>query len=155
MYRHLTKIFMNVKDRGVHQRNTVLEHIGRHKLDGIVYFVEDDNIYSLELFESLLEIRLPWAIFRFIFAIVGFAALDNYHRNLFSHQIIAPSLALSAATCSSLLSRMNRGYEEYASISMVPPHSRRRLDSTGISWFVDDNTKIGKHYNARTNQSLQ
>ncbi|KAF6175554.1 hypothetical protein GIB67_023074 [Kingdonia uniflora] len=48
---------MNVKDRGVHQRNTVLEHIGRHKLDGIVYFVEDDNIYSLELFESLLEIR--------------------------------------------------------------------------------------------------
>ncbi|KAF6158131.1 hypothetical protein GIB67_014925 [Kingdonia uniflora] len=64
---------------------------------------------------------------------LGFAALDNYHCNLFSHQIIAPSLALSAATCSSLMSRMHKGYEESASISMVPPHSRRRLDSTGIS----------------------
>ncbi|KAF6136341.1 hypothetical protein GIB67_025227 [Kingdonia uniflora] len=56
MYRHLMKKSTNVKDRGVHQRNIVLEHIGRHKLDGIVYFAEDDNIYSLELFESFLEI---------------------------------------------------------------------------------------------------
>ncbi|KAF6157900.1 hypothetical protein GIB67_015216 [Kingdonia uniflora] len=59
MYRLLvcTKNSTNVKDRGVHQRNTALEHIGRHKLDGIVYFADDDNIYSLELFESLREIR--------------------------------------------------------------------------------------------------
>ncbi|KAF6165421.1 hypothetical protein GIB67_017903 [Kingdonia uniflora] len=58
MYKHLVckKNSMNVKDKGVHQRNTVLEHIGCHKLDGIMYFIDDDNIYSLELFESLREI---------------------------------------------------------------------------------------------------
>lgn len=59
MYRHLvcTKNSTNVKDRGVHQRNTVLEHIEFHKLDGIVYFADDDNIYSLQLFETLRDIR--------------------------------------------------------------------------------------------------
>ncbi|GKV19957.1 hypothetical protein SLEP1_g30147 [Rubroshorea leprosula] len=55
MYRHLvTKVnSSSVKDRGVHQRNAALEHMERHKLDGIVYFADDDNVYSLELFESL------------------------------------------------------------------------------------------------------
>lgn len=59
VYRHLvcTKNMTDVKDRGVHQRNTALEHIEQHKLDGIVYFADDDNIYSRELFESLREIR--------------------------------------------------------------------------------------------------
>ncbi|KAK4274217.1 hypothetical protein QN277_017477 [Acacia crassicarpa] len=59
MYRHLvcTENSTNVKDRGVHQRNTALEHIERHRLDGIVYFADDDNIYSLELFETLRDIR--------------------------------------------------------------------------------------------------
>ncbi|KAK2981725.1 hypothetical protein RJ640_005977 [Escallonia rubra] len=58
MYRHLVcvKNSTGVKDRGVHQRNTALEHIERHKLDGIVYFADDDNVYSLELFESMREI---------------------------------------------------------------------------------------------------
>ncbi|MCL7044941.1 hypothetical protein MKW94_030133 [Papaver nudicaule] len=58
MYRHLVckKNSTNVKDRGVHQRNTVLEHIEQHRLDGIVYFADDDNIYSLELFKSLRDI---------------------------------------------------------------------------------------------------
>lgn len=58
MYRHLvcSKNLTNIKDRGVHQRNTALEHIERHKLDGIVYFADDDNIYSLELFERMREI---------------------------------------------------------------------------------------------------
>ncbi|KAI3906176.1 hypothetical protein MKW92_044385 [Papaver armeniacum] len=58
MYRHLVcaKNSTNVKDRGVHQRNTVLQHIEQHKLDGIVYFADDDNIYSLDLFQSLREI---------------------------------------------------------------------------------------------------
>ncbi|KAF8404777.1 hypothetical protein HHK36_009666 [Tetracentron sinense] len=60
MYRHLvcTNNSANIKDRGVHQRNTALEHIERHNLDGVVYFADDDNIYSLELFESMREIRL-------------------------------------------------------------------------------------------------
>ncbi|KAL1821848.1 hypothetical protein DCAR_0418275 [Daucus carota subsp. sativus] len=59
MYRHLvcTKNSTSVKDRGVHQRNTALEHIERHKLDGIVYFADDDNVYSLELFDNIREIR--------------------------------------------------------------------------------------------------
>ncbi|XP_061351483.1 probable beta-1,4-xylosyltransferase IRX9H [Gastrolobium bilobum] len=58
MYRHLvcTKNSTDVKDRGVHQRNTALEHIEHHRLDGIVYFADDDNIYSLELFETLRDI---------------------------------------------------------------------------------------------------
>ncbi|XAR62040.1 1,4-beta-D-xylan synthase [Bertholletia excelsa] len=52
MYRHLVcmKNSTNVKDRGVHQRNRALEHIEHHKLDGIVYFADDDNIYSLDRF---------------------------------------------------------------------------------------------------------
>lgn len=59
MYRHLVcqRNSSDVKDRGVHQRNTAMEHIQRHRLDGIVYFADDDNIYSLQLFEQLREIR--------------------------------------------------------------------------------------------------
>ncbi|GJR76740.1 probable beta-1,4-xylosyltransferase IRX9H [Tanacetum coccineum] len=58
MYRHLVcgKNLTDVNDRGVHQRNTALEHIEHHKLDGIVYFADDDNVYSLELFETLRDI---------------------------------------------------------------------------------------------------
>ncbi|KAL2340052.1 hypothetical protein Fmac_007992 [Flemingia macrophylla] len=58
MYRHLVckKNSTDVKDRGVHQRNTALEHIERHRLDGIVYFADDDNVYSLELFDALRDI---------------------------------------------------------------------------------------------------
>lgn len=59
MYRHLVcaKNSTDLKDRGVHQRNTALDHIERHRLDGIVYFADDDNVYSLELFETLRDIR--------------------------------------------------------------------------------------------------
>ncbi|TKY74496.1 beta-1,4-xylosyltransferase IRX9H [Spatholobus suberectus] len=58
MYRHLVcnRNATDVKDRGVHQRNTALEHIERHRLDGIVYFADDDNVYSLELFEALRDV---------------------------------------------------------------------------------------------------
>ncbi|KAA3466488.1 putative beta-1,4-xylosyltransferase IRX9H [Gossypium australe] len=58
MYRHVvsTRNSSDVKDRGVHQRNAALEHIERHKLDGIVFFADDDNVYTLELFESLRTI---------------------------------------------------------------------------------------------------
>lgn len=59
MYRHVVckQNSSNVKDRGVHQRNAALEHIERHRLDGIVYFADDDNVYSLEILEGLREIR--------------------------------------------------------------------------------------------------
>lgn len=58
MYRHLVsqKNSSSVKDRGVHQRNLALEHVERHRLDGIVYFADDDNIYTMDLFDSLREI---------------------------------------------------------------------------------------------------
>ncbi|KAI3670379.1 hypothetical protein L1987_87970 [Smallanthus sonchifolius] len=58
MYRHLvcTKNLTDIKDMGVHQRNRELEHIEHHKLDGIVYFADDDNVYSLQLFETIREI---------------------------------------------------------------------------------------------------
>ncbi|XP_021721183.1 probable beta-1,4-xylosyltransferase IRX9H [Chenopodium quinoa] len=58
MYRHLVchKNLTDIKDRGVEQRNAALEHIEKHKLDGIVYFADDDNIYSLELFESIRKV---------------------------------------------------------------------------------------------------
>ncbi|CAL5205294.1 unnamed protein product [Lathyrus oleraceus] len=58
MYRHLVcgKNSTDLKDRGVHQRNTALEHIEHHRLDGIVYFADDDNVYSLELFQAIRDI---------------------------------------------------------------------------------------------------
>lgn len=76
MYKHLvsSKNMTNVKDRGVHQRNTALEHIQLHRLDGIVYFADDDNIYSLELFENLRRIRYI-RIKPFIY-IIGYCLCD-------------------------------------------------------------------------------
>ncbi|RAL52924.1 hypothetical protein DM860_007692 [Cuscuta australis] len=60
MYRHLVcsdKNVTEVKERRVHMRNTALSHIETHRLDGIVYFADDDKTYSLELFEEMREIR--------------------------------------------------------------------------------------------------
>eukprot|EP00897_Mesotaenium_endlicherianum_P000648 jgi/Mesen1/10584/ME000085S09912 len=59
MYRHIVaKVNMtDIKDRGVHQRNAALTHIESHRLDGIVYFADDDNIYTQELFEEIRTVR--------------------------------------------------------------------------------------------------
>ncbi|GMQ03423.1 hypothetical protein CsSME_00049228 [Camellia sinensis var. sinensis] len=59
MYRHLVcnKNLTDIKDRAVHQRNVALSHIETHRLDGIVYFADDDNIYSVDLFEQMRQIR--------------------------------------------------------------------------------------------------
>ncbi|XP_043704544.1 probable beta-1,4-xylosyltransferase IRX9H [Telopea speciosissima] len=59
MYRHLAcyKNLTSVRDRRVHQRNVALSHIQTHRLDGIVYFADDDNVYSINLFEQMREIR--------------------------------------------------------------------------------------------------
>ncbi|KAJ0030800.1 hypothetical protein Pint_12816 [Pistacia integerrima] len=45
MYRQLVckKNLTDVKDRRVYQRNVALSHIENHRLDGIVYFADDDN----------------------------------------------------------------------------------------------------------------
>ncbi|GFS40293.1 nucleotide-diphospho-sugar transferases superfamily protein [Actinidia rufa] len=60
LYRHLVcyKNLTDIKDRGVHQRNAALSHIETHHLDGIVYFADDDNIYSVDLFEQMRKISL-------------------------------------------------------------------------------------------------
>ncbi|CAI9290664.1 unnamed protein product [Lactuca saligna] len=55
MYRHLVckKNTTEIKDL----RNVGLLHIETHKLDGIVYFADDTNIYSSELFHHMRQIR--------------------------------------------------------------------------------------------------
>jgi len=40
-----------------------LEHIEHHKLDGIVYFADDDNVYSLDLFQTIRDIRYIFCYF--------------------------------------------------------------------------------------------
>ncbi|KAK8547414.1 hypothetical protein V6N13_098124 [Hibiscus sabdariffa] len=59
MYRHLVckKNLTDIKDRSIHQRNVALSHIETHRLDGIVYFANEDNVYSLDLFEQMRHIR--------------------------------------------------------------------------------------------------
>ncbi|PRQ27500.1 putative 1,4-beta-D-xylan synthase [Rosa chinensis] len=59
MYRHLVceKNLTDVRDRSVHQRNVALFHIETHRLDGIIYFADEDNIYSSDLFEQMRHIR--------------------------------------------------------------------------------------------------
>lgn len=59
MYRHLVcnKNMTDVRDRNVHQRNVALAHIEMHRLDGIVYFADDANVYSVDLFADLRQIR--------------------------------------------------------------------------------------------------
>ncbi|CAA2959010.1 probable beta-1,4-xylosyltransferase IRX9H [Olea europaea subsp. europaea] len=59
MYRHLVcnKNSVNIKESGVHLRNVALSHIETHRLNGIVYFADDDNIYSVNLFNQMRQIR--------------------------------------------------------------------------------------------------
>ncbi|KAF9613412.1 hypothetical protein IFM89_008242 [Coptis chinensis] len=59
MYRHLVcdKNLTRIRDRSVHQRNVALSHIETHRLDGVVYFADDSNMYSVELFEHVRAIR--------------------------------------------------------------------------------------------------
>lgn len=59
MYRHLvcTKNTTEIKDPRVHQRNVALSHIETHRLDGIVYFADDTNIYTTQLFHHMRQIR--------------------------------------------------------------------------------------------------
>ncbi|KAL2940081.1 putative beta-1 4-xylosyltransferase IRX9H [Bienertia sinuspersici] len=59
MYRHLVcnKNMSDVRNRNVHQRNVALAHIETHRLDGIVYFADDTNVYTVDLFAQLRQIR--------------------------------------------------------------------------------------------------
>ncbi|CAJ1973878.1 unnamed protein product [Sphenostylis stenocarpa] len=68
MYRHLicTANITNPSHRSIFQRNVAMAHIETHRLDGIVYFADDDNIYSVELFQQMREIRRfgTWTVAR-------------------------------------------------------------------------------------------
>ncbi|MCD7469517.1 hypothetical protein HAX54_008618 [Datura stramonium] len=67
MYRHLVcKNSTEVKDNNAHLRNMALTHIETHRLDGIVYFADDSNIYSLDVFEQMRQISRfgTWVVAR-------------------------------------------------------------------------------------------
>lgn len=60
LYRHLvcsTKDSTEIADRSGLLRNVALSHIEIHRLDGIVYFADDDKIYSAGLFDQMRNIR--------------------------------------------------------------------------------------------------
>ncbi|TYH35999.1 hypothetical protein ES332_D13G234500v1 [Gossypium tomentosum] len=59
MYRHLVckRNLTDIKDRQVHQRNVALSHIETHRLDGIIYFANEDNVCSIDLFQQMRHIR--------------------------------------------------------------------------------------------------
>ncbi|KAG6389479.1 hypothetical protein SASPL_150947 [Salvia splendens] len=59
MYRHLVCNIKNateITDRSALLRNVALSHIETHRLDGIAYFADDDNIYSIALFDQMRNI---------------------------------------------------------------------------------------------------
>ncbi|GER25558.1 galactosylgalactosylxylosylprotein 3-beta-glucuronosyltransferase [Striga asiatica] len=59
MYRHLICVSKNstgIVDTSVLLRNVALSHIEKHRLDGIVYFADEDKIYSSEIFEEMRKI---------------------------------------------------------------------------------------------------
>ncbi|MCL7022702.1 hypothetical protein MKW94_013459 [Papaver nudicaule] len=59
MYRHLVcdKNLTDIKKGGIHQKNVALSHIEKHQLDGITFFADEGNMYSVELFEQMRDIR--------------------------------------------------------------------------------------------------
>lgn len=59
MYRHIvySKNLTYMRDGRVHQRNLALSLIETHRLDGTVYFADENNIYLVDLFEKMREIR--------------------------------------------------------------------------------------------------
>ncbi|XP_073308277.1 probable beta-1,4-xylosyltransferase IRX9H isoform X1 [Primulina huaijiensis] len=70
MYRHLVCSIKNstdIIDTRVLLRNVALSHIETHHLDGIVYFADVDNIYSVHLFDQLRQIRRfgTWPLTKF------------------------------------------------------------------------------------------
>ncbi|XP_073123516.1 probable beta-1,4-xylosyltransferase IRX9H [Henckelia pumila] len=70
MYRHLVcsvKNSTDIIDTRVLLRNVALSHIETHHLDGIVYFADLDNIYSVQLFDQLRQIRRfgTWPLAKF------------------------------------------------------------------------------------------
>lgn len=59
MYRHFACLMnvTNLRKMINCQRNIAIYHIKKHHINGIVYFANDDGVYSLELFEEMRKIR--------------------------------------------------------------------------------------------------
>ncbi|XP_027182314.1 probable beta-1,4-xylosyltransferase IRX9H [Coffea eugenioides] len=59
MHRHLIckETLTGTNDRGMLLRNVGLSHIETHQLDGIIYFADDDNMYTTDLFDQMRHIR--------------------------------------------------------------------------------------------------
>jgi putative beta-1,4-xylosyltransferase IRX9 len=59
MYRHLIckMNLTNTSHRSLLMRNLAIAHIETHRLNGIVYFADNDNIYSIDIFQQMREIR--------------------------------------------------------------------------------------------------
>ena len=66
MYRHLAspgddddarRRAVERRRGGLRQRNAALDHIEQHRIHGLVYFADEDNVYSLDLFQQLRAIR--------------------------------------------------------------------------------------------------
>lgn len=76
MYRHLVckTNLTDVRDRFVHQRNLALQHIEMHQLNGVVYFADEDNVYSQDVFEEMRKIR--YGTFSVFFIITSFMSLS-------------------------------------------------------------------------------
>jgi hypothetical protein len=51
----------SVVDYRSHQMNAGLEVVENHRLDGVVYFADEEGVYSLQLFDRLRQIRCPFA----------------------------------------------------------------------------------------------
>lgn len=70
MYRHLACSIKNSTDitnTRIFLWNAALSHIETHHLDGIVYFADVDNIYSVHLFDQMRQIRRfgTWPLAKF------------------------------------------------------------------------------------------
>jgi putative beta-1,4-xylosyltransferase IRX9 len=59
MYRHLicNRNTTNTRKTTVCQKNNAIFHIKKHRLDGIVHFVDEERTYSVELFKEMRKIR--------------------------------------------------------------------------------------------------
>ncbi|RRT56949.1 hypothetical protein B296_00037309 [Ensete ventricosum] len=59
MYRHLTfeNKFTDPAAEADHQRNVALNHVEYHRLAGVVHFADASNVYHLEFFEEIRQIK--------------------------------------------------------------------------------------------------
>uniref|UniRef100_A0A0A9GNL3 Glycosyltransferases n=1 Tax=Arundo donax TaxID=35708 RepID=A0A0A9GNL3_ARUDO len=59
MYRHLicNRNTTNIRKIIVCQKNNAIFHIKKHRLDGIVHFADEEQAYSVDLFEEMRKIR--------------------------------------------------------------------------------------------------